>query len=103
MSSNGTSITQSITKLNGMSNYKTWIRGVRTVMQKEGSLPAITYRPRLKVGDDVKNLTDKAKKLHEKLLEAEDKNKAPTEDDLNLPTIELIISGTRRSPFSYHF
>ena len=94
MNSNGTSIVQSITKLNGMSNYKTWIRRVRTVMQKEKSLPAITYCPRLKEGDNVENLTNKARKLHRKLLTAKGKDKAPTKDNLNLPIIKLIISGT---------
>ena len=63
-------------------------------MQKEKSLPAITYRPRLKEGDDVKNLTNKAKKLYKKLLAVKGKDKAPIEDDFNLPIIELIISGT---------
>ena len=62
-------------------------------MQKEKSLPAITYRPRLKEGDDIENLTNKAKKLYEKLLAAKGKDKALTEDDFNLPTIKLIISG----------
>ena len=63
-------------------------------MQKEKSLPAITYRPRLKEGNNVINLTNKAKKLYKKLLTAKGKNKDPTEDNFNLPTIKLIISGT---------
>jgi hypothetical protein len=63
-------------------------------MQKEKSLPTITYRPHLKEGNNIKNLTDKAKKLYGKLLAAEGKNKDPTEDDPDLPTIKLIISGT---------
>ena len=62
-------------------------------MQKEKFLLAITYRPRLKEGDNIENLTDKAKKLHKKLFAAKGKDKAFTEDDLNLPTIKSIISG----------
>ena len=65
-------------------------------------MPTITYYLYLKENNDVENLTDKAKKLHKKLLAAKGKDKAPTEDDLDLPTIESIISGTRRSLFSYH-
>ena len=57
-------------------------------------MPAITYRPCLKEGDDVENLTNKAKKLYKKLLVAKGKDKALTKDNLNLPIIELIISGT---------
>ena len=72
-------------------------------MQKEGSLFAITYCPHLKEGDNVKNLINKAKKLYEKLFEAEDKDKALTKDNLDLFTIKLIISGTRRSLFLYYF
>jgi hypothetical protein len=57
-------------------------------------LPIITYHLRLKEGDDVGNLTNKAVKLYKKLLTAKGKDKAPTKDNLNLPIIELIISGT---------
>jgi len=84
-----------------MGNYKTWVRRVRTIMAKEGSLAAIRYRPRLKEGKDVENLTDRAKKLYNKLLAAEqpkEKDLVSSEaKDLNLPTIESIISGARRN------
>ena len=101
ISTSSTSITQSIAKLNGMGNYKTWVRRVRIIMAKEASLEAIQYRLRLKEGKDVKNLTDRAKKLYEKLLAAEqpkEKDLVSSEaKDLNLPTIESIISGARRN------
>ena len=46
------------------------------------------------MGNDVKNLINKAKKFYEKLFKAKDKNKAFIKDDLNLLTIKSIISGT---------
>ena len=55
-------------------------------------MPVITYRLRFKEGDDIKNLINKAEKLHEKLLTAEGKTKDFTKDDSNLPIIKLIIS-----------
>ena len=45
-------------------------------MQKEKSLPAINYRLRLKEGNNIENLTNKAKKLYKKLLSAKGKDKA---------------------------
>ena len=71
-------------------------------MQKEKSLPIITYRPRLKEGDDVENLTNKAKKLYKKLLAAKGKDKASIKDDLNLFTIKLIISSIWKNLFLYY-
>ena len=62
-------------------------------MQKEGFLLVITYCLCLKEGNDVKNFIDKA----------ENKDKAFTKDNLDLPTIELIISGTQRNPFLYYY
>jgi len=58
-------------------------------MQKEKSLPAITYCPSLKEGNNIENLTNKAKKLYKKLLMVKGKDKALTKDDLNLPIIKL--------------
>ena len=54
----------------------------------------ITYYLYLKEDNNIKNLTNKAKKLYKKLLTAEKKTKNPTKDDPDLPTIKLIISGT---------
>ena len=72
-------------------------------MQQKKILSIITYRPCLKEGDNMKNLTNKAKKLYKKLFAAKGKDKTPTKDNFNLFTIKLIISSTRRSPFLYHF
>ena len=56
-------------------------------------MPAITYYLRLKEGNNIRNLTNKAKKLYKKLLIAKKKNKDPTKDNFNLLIIKLIISG----------
>ena len=57
-------------------------------------MPAITYYLCLKEGDDVENLTNKAKKLYKKLLVAKGKDKALIKNNFNLSIIKLIISGT---------
>ena len=53
-------------------------------------MPAITYYLRLKVGNNIENLTNKAKKLYKKLFTAKGKN------IFNLPIIKLIISGIKK-------
>ena len=62
-------------------------------MQKENFLLIIIYYLRLKIGNDIKNLINKAKKLYEKLFKAKNKNKALIKDNFNLFTIKSIISG----------
>ena len=62
-------------------------------MQKEIFLPAITYCLCLKEGDNIENLTNKAKKLYKKLLTAKGKTKDSIKNNPNLPIIKLIISG----------
>ena len=57
-------------------------------------MPAITYRARLKEGNNIIYFTDKVKKLYKKLPIAKEKDKDSTKDNLNLSIIKLIISGT---------
>ena len=54
----------------------------------------ITYYPHLKVGNNVKNFINKAKKLYQKRFAAKGKNKAPIKNKFNLLIIELIINST---------
>ena len=63
-------------------------------MQKKKFLFTITYRPHLKKGNNVENLTNKAKKLYKKLFIVKRNTKDLIKNNPNLPIIKLIISST---------